>query len=385
MGKKLAIVVAVLSLPLLGLGLLSALVLYLVLGTGSNSSAAVSPECGESAAAPREAALDLGDVSGYGSEQLANAAEVMRAGAALEISRYGQTIGVMTAMGESGLRTLDHGDAVGPDSRGLFQQRDNGAWGSYADRMDPFTSATSFFEALLDVPDWEALEPTIAAHRVQRNEDAYHYTDYWEPAVSVVAALSDDDTSDTASRLARPAPCAPVYSGEAGESGWSHPVPGFTTFWNNFGNQRTGYAHQGEDFAAPADHPILAAADGTVSHVSCESWEGRSPCNVLIDHGNDEQGHTVQTLYVHMYPEQVFVQEGQDVLAGEEIAGVGTNGNSTGNHLHFEVWVDGTPVDPQQFMTSVGIDIADPAATALLNTPACGALLTCENTTLGNQ
>src|SRR3712207_8538206 len=60
------------------------------------------------------------------------------------------------------------GDAAGPDSRGLFQQRDNGAWGSYADRMDPTTSATNFFLALQEVPDWRALPPTIAAHRTDR-------------------------------------------------------------------------------------------------------------------------------------------------------------------------------------------------------------------------
>ena len=57
-------------------------------------------------------------------------------------------ISVMVALGESGLRVLDYGDGPGPDSRGLFQQRDNGAWGSYADRMDPTTSATNFIKAL---------------------------------------------------------------------------------------------------------------------------------------------------------------------------------------------------------------------------------------------
>jgi hypothetical protein len=96
----------------------------------------------------------------------------------------------MTAMGESSLRVLDRGDAVGPDSRGLFQQRDNGAWGSYADRMDPATSATNFFRALQGVPDWRSLPPTIAAHRTQRNADPYHYERWWDDAVEVVSALA---------------------------------------------------------------------------------------------------------------------------------------------------------------------------------------------------
>ena len=76
-------------------------------------------------------------VAGYGKEQLQNARYIMHAAYRLGLTVRDQTIGVMTAMGESSLRVLDHGDAVGPDSRGLFQQRANGAWGSYEDRIDP--------------------------------------------------------------------------------------------------------------------------------------------------------------------------------------------------------------------------------------------------------
>lgn len=93
-------------------------------------------------------------------------------------------------MGESGLRVLDYGDGVGPDSRGLFQQRDNGAWGSYVDRMDPTTSATNFYRALLAVGGWDSLTPTLAAHKTQRNADPYHYARYWPAALEVVAVLS---------------------------------------------------------------------------------------------------------------------------------------------------------------------------------------------------
>jgi surface antigen len=102
----------------------------------------------------------------------------------------------MTAMGESGLRVLDYGDGPGPDSRGLFQQRDNGAWGTYPDRMNPTTSATNFFNALQKVSGWEQLEPTTAAHRVQRNADPFHYQSYWAAAVEVVAALGDVPVTD---------------------------------------------------------------------------------------------------------------------------------------------------------------------------------------------
>jgi len=130
------------------------------------------------------------NVAGYRHEQLVNAAHIIQAGQDLGLSCRDQTIGVMTAMGESSLMVLDHGDAAGPDSRGLFQQRHNGAWGSYADRMNPYTSAANFFTVLEQVHERDALEPTIAAHRVQRNADPYHYRPYWSPAHDVVAAIT---------------------------------------------------------------------------------------------------------------------------------------------------------------------------------------------------
>jgi hypothetical protein len=136
------------------------------------------------------AAVPGGPVAGYSGEQLANAAAIVNAAEALGMDTCAQVVGVMTAMGESSLLVLDRGDAAGPDSRGLFQQRDNGAWGSYADRMDPTTSATNFFLALQEVPDWPSLAPTIAAHRTQRNADPDHYARYWDDAVEVVSALA---------------------------------------------------------------------------------------------------------------------------------------------------------------------------------------------------
>ncbi|MGY1732382.1 hypothetical protein ACI798_12765 [Geodermatophilus sp. SYSU D01045] len=136
------------------------------------------------------AAVPDGPVAGYGAEQLANAAAIVNAAEALGLDTCAQVIGVMTAMGESSLLVLDRGDAAGPDSRGLFQQRDNGAWGSYEDRMDPATSATNFFLALQEVPDWQSLPPTIAAHRTQRNADPFHYQRWWDDAVEVVGALA---------------------------------------------------------------------------------------------------------------------------------------------------------------------------------------------------
>lgn len=144
------------------------------------------------------AGLPSGKVAGYGGVQLKNAALIVNAGKSLKLSLYGQQIGVMTAMGESGLQVLDYGDGPGPDSRGLFQQRGNGAWGSYTDRMDPTISATNFFKAMMQVSGWESLTPTEAAHKTQRNADPDHYTKYWDAALKVVDSVSGTKV-DTAS------------------------------------------------------------------------------------------------------------------------------------------------------------------------------------------
>lgn len=128
-------------------------------------------------------------IAGYAGVQLTNALLVIRAGQAMGLDDWTVTVGVMTAMGESSLRNVNYGDKAGPDSRGLFQQRANGAWGSYSDRMNPTTAATNFFKALLRVPNYRTLTPTLAAHRTQRNRDPNHYTKYWPAAVSVYQAL----------------------------------------------------------------------------------------------------------------------------------------------------------------------------------------------------
>ncbi|MFJ5978880.1 CHAP domain-containing protein [Pseudarthrobacter oxydans] len=182
MQRKSLGVVAVVAIPGLFFGLIFTMLLLLA------PAKPAAATCGPAVAV----AID-GDtkVEGYTEEQLKNAAAIMGAGNALNLSVKGQMISVMVSLGESGLRVLDYGDGLGPDSRGLFQQRDNGAWGSYADRMDPTTSATNFIKALQKVEGWELLEPTLAGNKVQRNADPYHYQKYWPEAVQLVQALSD--------------------------------------------------------------------------------------------------------------------------------------------------------------------------------------------------
>jgi len=293
-------------------------------------------------------------ISGYGHDQLVNAAYVIQAGKDLNLSSRDQTIGVMTAMGESGLRVLNYGDAVGPDSRGLFQQRANGAWGSLSDRMDPYISATNFFKKLATITDRDSLAPTIAAHKVQVNADPYYYAKYWDAAVAVVEGLTGAKlglSTGTGNQV-----CSGVGTGTGTVSaqGWALPAAGPIS--DPFGmrvNPISGVykLHAGVDIAGGCDSPIYAAQTGTVVASGFGVGYG-SNGTIVIDHGGG-----VQTVYLHMYASGILVQDGQKVTAGQQIARIGSSGDSTGCHLHFQVMINGSPTDPVAFMKTVGITI----------------------------
>jgi murein DD-endopeptidase MepM/ murein hydrolase activator NlpD len=94
--------------------------------------------------------------------------------------------------------------------------------------------------------------------------------------------------------------------------------------------------HKGVDLSAPKGSDIYAALDGEVVLSGRHKQYGNF---VAVDHGNG-----VVTLYAHC--SRNFVQEGQVVRRGQKIAEVGRTGNATGFHLHFELRLDGTPVNP---------------------------------------
>ena len=117
------------------------------------------------------------------------------------------------------------------------------------------------------------------------------------------------------------------YSRISSEYGWrKNPVTGVNKL------------HAGTDFAAPGGTPIYAAASG---YVQVAGWSTGGYGNyVIIYHGKMSDGNTYTTLYAHM--RSVATSAGKYVKQGELIGYVGTTGNSTGNHLHLEVWKGGS-------------------------------------------
>ena len=103
------------------------------------------------------------------------------------------------------------------------------------------------------------------------------------------------------------------------------------------------HTHSGLDIAAPAGTAILAAASG---EVVLAQWYGSYGNTVIIEH---KEGF--RTLYAHIRSGGIKVKVGDLVNAGDKIAEVGTTGSSTGNHLHFGVYVNNTAVDPKPYLT----------------------------------
>ena len=123
------------------------------------------------------------------------------------------------------------------------------------------------------------------------------------------------------------------------------PAVGAYSTSSGFGYRRSGY-HGGVDIVKPGGHStgalVVAAASGTVVTAGYHSSYGY---HVVINHGNG-----LSTLYAHMLKGSLKVSAGQHVSAGQAIGNIGSTGNVTGPHLHFEVRVSGKRVNPMPYL-----------------------------------
>jgi murein DD-endopeptidase MepM/ murein hydrolase activator NlpD len=141
----------------------------------------------------------------------------------------------------------------------------------------------------------------------------------------------------------RPSIGQPVGDGEL-----RRPVVGWKSSdfgWRYDPYYRVWQLHAGTDFAAPGGAPIWAAAGGVVVRAGWNGGYGRYTC---IYHHDLSDGSGLSTCYAHQA--RINVSVGEGVGAGEVIGRVGTTGASTGNHLHFEVRIDGEPVNPTRWL-----------------------------------
>lgn len=130
-----------------------------------------------------------------------------------------------------------------------------------------------------------------------------------------------------------------VSLGRATPKGW--PTKGWLTSY--FGKRVSPYSHrkamhEGLDIAASIGTPVTSTADGIVAIVEYSPSYGKT---VIVDHG-----YGYRTLYAHN--SRILVKSGQRINRGDKISEVGNTGRSTGSHLHYEVLLNGVPIDPRK-------------------------------------
>lgn len=340
----------------LWVALVAAMLLVLITGTAAGVVASVFGGGGDAGCLGAVTAPGA-TPSGLSAEQSRNAEVVVSIGERMRVPVRGWVIAIATALQESNLINV----ASGPDdSLGLFQQRPSQGWGTPEQIMNPEYAAEKFYERLLTVPAWQRLPVTQAAQAVQRSAYPDAYEKHEARATAIVAAYTGG--------------ALPTCDGTAiGASGWTRPVEGVLGSGFRTADRPS---HDGVDIIASRGTVIRAAAGGMVVRVRCNiagnSWEptgapmpcdrdgypGLGGCGWYVDirHAGD-----IVSRYCHMI-RQPNVTVGQTVTAGQTIGNVGTSGNSSGPHLHYEIH-EGYPatranaVDPVPFMQSKGVPL----------------------------
>lgn len=119
---------------------------------------------------------------------------------------------------------------------------------------------------------------------------------------------------------------------------------------SKFGAPRRGHTHMGYDLAAPEGSPVIAPISGVIKF---RQYQKGGAGHYLILDGDDDFDYA----FMHLQTGSQLVNEGDRVTMGQQIAGVGSTGGSSGAHLHFEMWAapgwweeGGKPIDPEQIL-----------------------------------
>jgi murein DD-endopeptidase MepM/ murein hydrolase activator NlpD len=345
------------------------------------SPAALAAGCGgDSGSTPALPVLDGGPrIASLNAEQTGNARTIVQVASSLSAAhglhadgtRRAAIIGIMTAMQESTLRNLNYGDR---DSLGLFQQR--AAWAGAAERRTPSAAAAMFYtgghggqRGLFAIPGWQSMPLWAAAQAVQVSAFPTAYARWERTAQAVVATLLGGDGGNAP--VAAPAPATtiplpeactgdpaslegtPDAPGQPSTKGWVLPLPaGRFTPTSPFGWRMHPIVHDwrlhtGEDLGAALGTPVYAVFPGKVVAAGPNDGYGNQ---IVVQHVGG-----VASAYNHL--SAILVPAGARVTAGQLIGRVGSTGMSTGAHLHFEIRINGRPIDPVPFMQSHGVDL----------------------------
>lgn len=183
----------------------------------------------------------------------------------------------------------------------------------------------------------------IDAYEADINNREQLVREYEAEIASRNAEIKALEDAVKAEQAALDAATKPKKTYDGGVFAW--PAPSYTRISDDYGNRMhptlgVQQFHNGIDMAAPGGSPILAAYNGTVVAAAYSSSMGNY---IMIDHGDN-----LYTIYMHA--SALYVSKGAEVVKGQKIAAVGTTGRSTGNHLHFSVRLNGSYVNPWNYL-----------------------------------
>ncbi|MGB3614043.1 MAG: M23 family metallopeptidase [Elainellaceae cyanobacterium] len=277
---------------------------------------------------------------------------IIRAGIEVGASEYDIKVALMTALAESDLQELSYGDL---DSQNAFQQRPSQDW---PDTVDTLTAAQAFFQGhgtnigLLDIKDRIQKDAGMLAQEVQRSAYPERYGEFEQVAEEIVISarkpteeslsLTDVAVNALSSRPGKqvfPLKGKTMASAEVtSEFGWRYGGSKRDADTKNF--------HQGIDLACAYGEPITAVESGVVEHVNTDPDGYGSQAIALIAEDGTE--------FVYGHVQKRLVQNGVVVVPGALVAECGSEGNSSGPHLHFEIWQGSQPINPRDYLEALG-------------------------------
>jgi hypothetical protein len=209
---------------------------------------------------------------------------------------------------------------------------------------DPKYASRKFFEGLFKVSDRNAMPLTLAAQAVQRSAYPMAYAKWEAMARKVVGGGLTGAGGYLGLGLG--INMSQYAQGSGAGAGWRMPAAGpITSHYGMRVNPVTGQykLHAGSDIGAGLGAAIYAAKGGRVLSTQSASQSGGYGNYTIIDHGNG-----IRTAYAHQ--SKFMVSPGQVVSQGQQIGKVGSTGNSTGPHLHFEYIKDGQRLNPNMII-----------------------------------
>ena len=287
---------------------------------------------------------------GYLSSQIDNAAAIHTIALERGLPERASLIAITASMADTGLTSLTADDET--TGIGVFAQEPAPDTGDAEQLADPYFAAGRFFDRMVDIDDWLDMPPAQVARVMQGADQGTVYAQNQASARVVVTMLQGSID------------CLPVVS--AGR--YQHPVPGVAAG----GGFRTPSSpgHDGVDFSTYRGTPIHAVADGTVVTVLCNAHTGDGVAYSCDIDGSPQvygcgwylellHADGSVTRYCHFEAEPP-VKVGERVSAGQVIGHMGSSGNSSGPHLHFEThvaypaWPE-TAMDPKVYLAKRGV------------------------------